>query len=132
MGRLGYRIVPMIHRWPLEPAVLPCRRLVAGLLASAALVRVPDNPAGVVFLLDAERAGPEGYHPPIVSKRFDNRYQYGPHLFPQPGFLRAQEIGFVLWVSAGDVPAADVRPYLALLEETGIRVEQRRWNADAG
>jgi hypothetical protein len=114
IARLGFLIVPVIQRWVVAEAVLPCEDLQAQLVGHAPRARQTPCERGVVFLLDGERAGPSAQ-----PRRFDNRYQYPICRFPPPDFLRRHEVNSVYWLPAPPV-AEDLAAYMELLASGGL------------
>jgi hypothetical protein len=137
LNRSGLVTVPVIQRWPVEPAVLPCRRLLARLLQAGEQVHCPAEPRGVAFLLDGERTEPGlrllpggERRSPVQGRRFDNRYSYRADRFPPPVLLLRQGITRVWWVSRVGI-ASDLLPYARQLGEAGLEIQVRAWEACA-
>jgi hypothetical protein len=114
----GFIVLPLIHRWPAEPCLLPAAAITAQLIEIAGRLRKPEDPRGVVLLLDGRRAGMGRRGRPL--SRFDNRYHYGPHLFPPPELLTRHGFTRLVLLPVDKAPAADINPYLARLEAGGI------------
>lgn len=119
---LGLFVVPVIQRWPAQPAVLSSRRLRQHLVAIGAMVQRPTVVRGVLFILDGDRAGPARLESsPCTGRVFDNRYAYPSCRFPPPGLLLHQGVTRAVWVSRGDV-AADLLAYSESLKQAGLRL----------
>lgn len=120
LNRNGLLVVPVFHRWGAEPCLLPVTGLVQQLVACAQHLRRPARPSGAVFLLDSERSGPAGTRKTL--SRFDNRYRYGPNVFPTGAFLMEQGITRTVLLSDGP-PRQDLWPYLEGLRAAGLSPE---------
>ena len=143
----GWYVVPVIQRWPAEPAILPSRPILRLLIAGAARIGRPRSPRGVVLLADGERAGPVSASGRIgragtgrVERRaatsrgptasriaatrraFDNRYAYESSRFPPAALLRQEGVRVVRWVCQSGI-ARDLAPYAADLRAARLAVE---------
>ncbi len=116
LARLGFVVVPVIQRWVVAPAILPCEDLQAQLVRHAPRGRRRPTERGAVFVLDGERAGPLA---PPPSRRFDNRYNYPICRFPPPDFLKRHAVTGVYWLPAPPV-AEDLLPYAQLLADHAL------------
>jgi hypothetical protein len=126
LAALGFWVAPLVQRWLVSAAVLPPEPLATALMAPPAGSRNPhaERPRGVVILLDGERSGRrqplgQAYH----ARRFDNRYEYTPHVFPPPAVLEALGIRRVCWVAGRRGAAPDLAPYLRAAAAAGLSVE---------
>jgi glutathionylspermidine synthase len=114
----GFSVVPVIHRWLADPAVLPSRVLFEALVAGGLRCRRPRSPRGIVLVLDGERAGkPDRSRRP--TNRFDNRHDYSAGRFPTLDLLQSQGIASVHWVLRSDL-ASDLEDFVRSLAEAGI------------
>lgn len=98
----GWYVVPVVQRWIASPAVLPCRRLIARLVAGAGRVQRPRVPRGVVLLADGERTGRPGARSQPRGRVFDNRYEYQICRFPSPAFLAGEGIERIRWIVSAE------------------------------
>lgn len=121
LSRRGLAAVPVFQRWVEYPAVVPCERTVAQLVAYAPSPGRRAEPRGVVFLLDDDRAGRRRAGR-AVPRAFDNRYRYSPDRFPEPSFLLGRGVRRVVWLVGREL-AADLRPYVAQLAQAGLCLE---------
>ena len=110
----GFRVVPVIQRWAVPNAVLPCSELVADLAAFAPLHIPAGALRGVVFLLDGDRCGREDGAQCVSPALFDNRYSYPICRFPPPSVLKSDGITAVDWLSPNGI-AEDLLPYVEQL-----------------
>lgn len=132
LNRQGLAVVPVIQRWVEPSAVLRSERLVAGLIAGAAVARWPRPDRGVVFVLDGERAGPAA-RSSGAPRVFDNRYAYPVCRFPPPSFFRQHGIDSVWWLSTRGA-TEDLAEYREILQADGLPVllwDRERWCAAA-
>ena len=96
----GWYVVPVIQRWIAQPALLPCRALLARLVVGARYARHPTRPRGAVLVADGARFGPIGRPPTVRGRVFDNRYEYQICRFPSMAFLHSQGVQQVRWITA--------------------------------
>lgn len=136
----GWYVVPVVQRWPAEPAVLSSRSILRLLIERAAQIRRPRSSRGVVLLADGERAGPvsasgrtgragagraEGRTASRIAatrRAFDNRYAYESSRFPPAALLHQEGVRVVRWVCPSGI-ARDLAPYAADLRAAGLAVE---------
>lgn len=125
---LSGRIIPLIARWDIEPAVVPSRR-VCGLLRRLAPGPIARRTATgpPIFLLDGARAG--GVSEPAqrtLAARFDNRYRYQIDYLPPAPFLLEAGIDRIVWVSATGGAAPDLLEYETRLIRAGLALDHRQ------
>lgn len=121
LAAAGFWIVPLVQRWLATGAVLPAEPLATALYGSPQNLAVPSVAVGVIFILDGQRSG----RPSILGRRhhpsrFDNRYQYTPHVFPPPGFLKENGVAVVRLLTRRPDNAPDLAPYLRELAAAGL------------
>ena len=125
---LSGRIVPLIARWPAEPAVLPVAPVLGLLVRYAPGPRERRSSAGPpIFLLDGARAGPaQGVSSRLLERRFDNRYQYQLDYLPPGAGLVEAGCRRVVWLSPDGAPAPDLIGYEGRLIRAGLAIDHRR------
>ena len=128
---LSDRIIPLIARWPAEPAILPVTPLLTQLVQQAPgpqarLAARHDSPGAPIFLLDGARAGPTGgVSPRTLSHRFDNRYEYQQDYLPPAELLIEEGCRRAIWISPAGAAAPDLIEYEKRLLRAGLAVEHR-------
>ncbi|HEX2170820.1 MAG TPA: hypothetical protein VHL09_00035 [Dehalococcoidia bacterium] len=128
LRRLTDYVIPLIGRWPAEPAVLPVGPVLALLVDHAPGPR-ERRPAGgsPVFLLDGGRAGPVGgVSARQLARRFDNRYAYQIDYLPPADGLVEAGINRVVWICESGQAASDVAEYATRLARAGLAIDYRR------
>lgn len=116
----GFIVVPIVQRWVVPNAALPCTALVRLFVHYQPRRAGPGASRGVVFLLDGDRRGPpaEAGHTP-APHRFDNRYLYPICRFPPARFLLHDRIEAVYWLSQEGI-APDLLEYAQTLAGAGL------------
>ena len=131
---LSGRIIPLIARWPAEPAVLPVRPLLTQLVQQAPgpqarLVSQGAAPGSPIFLLDGARAGPScGVSARTLSRRFDNRYAYQQDYLPPAEALIEEGCRRAIWISPAGTAAPDLLEYEKRLIRAGLAIDHRASN----
>jgi len=123
LNQAGWHAVPLVERWPADPAVLPSKALTRHLVSIGGRLLEAPAATSVAFVLDGERGGPEGLTgtPRGRSNRFDNRFHYSTHRFPAPSFLMANGVSRVAWCGGQGI-AADLVGYVAGLRAADLEV----------
>jgi hypothetical protein len=121
---LGFRVVPIIQRWPNAKAVLPSGPIQQELIACRSRHRASEADRGLIVLLDGERAGPEqGSASP--DQLFDNTYPYVICRFPPVRLLHEDGVGATYLVSSAGV-ASDLSDYAGALEQAELALRVLR------
>ena len=121
LAAAGCWVVPLIQRWLADGAVLPAEPLARALYAPPKTPVPPPAPIGVVFILDGQRAGkPARLDRRYRPRRFDNRYEYTPHVLPPPGFLAQHGVGRVSLLARNGRVAPDLALYVRDLATAGL------------
>jgi hypothetical protein len=120
---LGWMVVPMIARWPVDGAVLPVTPLTAWLLGGADAAQTASAASGsrarpVCLLLDAGRDRKVSAR--TLRRRFDNRYAYDAYALPPVERLRDLNVGRALYIGPAAGIAPDLAAYADALATAGI------------
>lgn len=121
LAAAGLWVVPLIQRWLVDGAVLPAEPLARALYTPPKTPVPPPAPIGVVFILDGQRAGkPSRLDRRYRPRRFDNRYEYTPHVLPPPGVLAQHGVGRVSLLTRAGRVGPDLAQYVRDLETAGL------------
>lgn len=128
LRRLTGHVIPLIARWPADPAVLPGGPVLELLVRHAPGPRERRSAGGSpVFLLDGARAGPAGgVSARVLARRFDNRYAYQIDYLPPALGLREAGLTRITWISETGAAAPDLAAYEGRLIAAGLTIDHRR------